>query len=309
MEIIETNYLEYDEIFNKPIHQFNTGAFNNLNRYKTEKVHYLIFKDNKVRLGIIFGVKQNILHSPFSAPFGGFQNLNEDIGLEKIDLILKTLNEWVKVKKIDGIKITFPPLFYNFNFLTKLNNAFYRSGFKKINSEINYQFTTLKMDENYSSIIWKNAKKNLNKSLRSELTFEKIDQKNGFLAYNIISENRNQRGFPLRMTWDQLELTSNTIKVDYFIVKKQETPVASAIVFHVSEKIVQVVYWGDLPKYSEYKNMNFLSFNIFNYYKENCIEIIDIGPSTEESIPNYGLCEFKESIGCDLIEKSSFYKK
>jgi len=35
---------------------------------------------------------------------------------------------------------------------------------------------------------------------------------------------------------------------------------------------------------------------------------IDIGPSTENSIPNYGLCEFKESIGCDISPKYTFYK-
>jgi len=55
--------------------------------------------------------------------------------------------------------------------------------------------------------------------------------------------------------------------------------------------------------------MNFLSYEVFKYYKENGIEVVDIGPSTEDSIPNHGLCEFKESIGCDLSPKYSFYKK
>ena len=55
--------------------------------------------------------------------------------------------------------------------------------------------------------------------------------------------------------------------------------------------------------------MNFLSFHVFQYYKNQGIEIVDIGPSTENSIPNYGLCEFKESIGCDILIKTEFYKK
>jgi len=55
--------------------------------------------------------------------------------------------------------------------------------------------------------------------------------------------------------------------------------------------------------------MNFLSFNVFNYYKDLGIEIIDIGHSTEDSIPNNGLCEFKESIGCSIGILYEFYKK
>ena len=34
-----------------------------------------------------------------------------------------------------------------------------------------------------------------------------------------------------------------------------------------------------------------------------------IGPSTESSIPNYGLCEFKESIGCEINQKFTFSKE
>ncbi len=309
MEIIEVNSIEYDNVFTKPLHKFNTGAFNNLNRDKSERVHYLLFKDNKIRLGIIFGVKQNVLLSPFSAPFGGFQFLNNDIGIDKIDIILNCLEEWVLKNKYEAIKITLPPTFYDFNFLTKLNNSFYRFGLNKINSEINYQFSTEKFDENYFLKIWYNAKKNLKKGLKAELTFEKIDNKIGQEAYNVILENRNQRGFPLRMTWEQVESTSKFINVDFFLVKKNEYKIASAIVFHITENIVQVVYWGDLPKFSEFKTMNFLSYNIFNYYNKNGVKIIDIGPSTEDSVPNYGLCEFKESIGCDLIEKPIFIKK
>ena len=36
------------------------------------------------------------------------------------------------------------------------------------------------------------------------------------------------------------------------------------------------------------------------------VVILDIGPSTENGIPNYGLCEFKESIGCSVTMKYSF---
>jgi lipid II:glycine glycyltransferase (peptidoglycan interpeptide bridge formation enzyme) len=96
--------------------------------------------------------------------------------------------------------------------------------------------------------------------------------------------------------------------MDFFTVNKEQTTIGAAVVFHVAPRIVQVVYWGDLPAYSEYKTMNFLSYSLFNYYQNQGIKIIDIGPSTENSIPNHGLCEFKESIGCDIAIKTVFTK-
>jgi len=202
-----------------------------------------------------------------------------------------------------------PPVFYNPNFIAKVNNSLFRAEYENKNLDINYQFHTKNVDESYLASLWHNARKNLRRAIKSELSFEKLAKKDGELAYNIISENRKQRGFPLRMQWEQVLETTTIIPADFFIVKKEAITIASAIVFHVSKNVVQVIYWGDLPEFSNYKTMNFLSYQIFSYYKEIGISSVDIGPSTEDSIPNHGLCEFKESIGCDLSLKYSFYKK
>lgn len=309
MEILEVDSIQYAEIFSKPYHVFNTAAFNAINAYKCEQVYYLTFKDSKTRLGIIFGVREHKLISPFSAPFGGFECTSEDIRLQQIDAALIALEAWAKEKMFHGIRIISPSFFYNENFLNKIYNCLYRADFVSNNIELNYQFPTFKFDENYSNSIWYNAKKNLKRAQQSNLSFEKLNTENGKLAYDVIAQNRKERGFPLRMTWEQVQETMTVISVDFFVVKKEETPIGAALIFQVTNEIVQVVYWGDLPEFAEYKTMNFLSFNVFQYYKNQGIKIIDIGPSTENSIPNYGLCEFKESIGCDISIKTEFYKK
>ena len=97
------------------------------------------------------------------------------------------------------------------------------------------------------------------------------------------------------MTWEQVYETAKIINADFFLVNDMEKPIAAAIVFHVTHSIVQVIYWGDRVGYSEKKPMNFLAFKLFEYYKNVGIKIIDLGPSTLNSVPNHGLCEFKES--------------
>ncbi|PWA04868.1 hypothetical protein [Flavobacterium psychrotolerans] len=308
MEIIEVDSTYYDAVFSRPFHCFNAAAFNSLNGHKCDSIFHLIFRDTKIRLGIIFGLKENILNSPFSAPFGGFEYVNEEIRLQQIDAALEVLEQWAKTKKIQGIKIVSPPFFYKENFLNKVCNCLHRAGYGTTNMELNYQFSTHKLEGDYQATIWNNAKKNFKKALQSDLIFEKIDAEKGQEAYRIIAQNRKEKGFPLHMTWESVATTMSVIPIDFFIVKKEDHAIGAAIVFHVSPKVVQVVYWGDLSQYSEFKTMNFLSYNLFQYYKTQGIEIVDIGPSTKNSIPNFGLCEFKESIGCDISVKTEFFK-
>jgi hypothetical protein len=309
VEVVEVSSSFYSDPFPNAFHVFNSVAFNVLNESKCEKVYYLVFKDSKIRLGIIFGLRNNVLVSPFSAPFGGFLPANGGVKLSQIESSLEALNNWAISKKVDGIRIVSPPFFYNENFLNKIYNCLFRAGFESRNIELNYQFQTHKFNENYQTNIWYNARKNLNRSLQADLSFEKLDIENGEQAYDVIALNRKERGFPLRMTWEQVSETTAVIPVDFFIVNKEGTSIAAAIVFHVANQVVQVIYWGDLPQYAECKTMNFLSYKVFQYYKQQGIAIIDIGPSTEDSVPNHGLCEFKESIGCDINIKTEFYKK
>ena len=309
MEILEVTPDHYAQQFAKPHHLFNTAAFNVLNAFKCEEVFYLLFQDSKIRLGIIFGLRNNILNAPFSAPFGGFENETDDIRLQQIDASLEALEKWAASKRFEGIKMVPAPIFYHPNFGSKLENCLYRAGYDKKNIELNYQFPTSKMDENYQTQIWYNARKNLKRANLSNLIFRKISTDEGRKSYDIIAQNRMQRGFPLRMTWEQVSETMRVIDVDFFIVEKELVGIGAAVVFHVSTNIVQIVYWGDLPDFAECKTMNFLSYNIFKYYKDQGIQVVDVGPSTENSIPNYGLCEFKESIGCDMSTKTEFFKK
>ena len=122
-------------------------------------------------------------------------------------------------------------------------------------------------------------------------------------AYIVIKRNRQERGFPLRMTLQDVLATRKIINADFFVMSYEGIDVAAAQVFHVAKDIAQVIYWGDLPQYSHLRTMNYFTYKVFEYYSQTNIQILDIGPSTEDGVPNYGLCEFKENIGCEVTLK------
>ncbi len=311
MEILEVSKKDYNEVIRVPYYIYGSAAFNDLNKNKCDDVFYLLFREGKYRLGIIGGCRDRIFYSPFSAPFGGYSFVAEDVRLQYIEEAITLLDQWAIKKDLISISITLPPAIYGGSFISKQVNCLWRHNFKVAEIDLNYSYDLGNFNDRYSEQIWHNARKNLNISMNAGLEFIKCkndDEKR--LAYDIISKNREGRGYPLRMSWEQVKNTSGLVEADFFMVNvEKQLPVASAIIFHINNSIVQVIYWGDLQGHSEIKPMNFISYKVFEYYKSIGVKLVDIGPSTQHSVPNYGLCEFKEGIGCRIDPKYTLIKK
>jgi hypothetical protein len=129
------------------------------------------------------------------------------------------------------------------------------------------------------------------------------------LVYEIIKKNRTFKGKPLNMSIDDIKSTMKIIPTDLFLTKHNNNYIASAIVFRVNSNTLYIPFWADLPGNLELKPMNLLSAKIFEYYRNKGDAYVHIGISTENSVPNYGLCEFKESIGCTITPKFMFMKQ
>lgn len=306
MEIVRINQNEYFQSFSEPYHIFNSVPFSELNKEKVEDLFYLIFRDPKIRLGIILGKRENILFSPFSAPFGGFTFNKHDISIYQIDTALELLVRYATENDYH-IKISLPPSVYHTDFISKQISSFFRSNFSLLYCDVNYSFDLQAIGE-YSSNLWRNARKNLNNSFTHNFNFQKAESEKDIAhAYSVIQANREGKGYPLRMSFEAVKETIKIVKADFFNLYLEEESIAAAQIFHVSTDIVQVIYWGDKPGFENMRPMNFLSFKVWEYYKNKGLKHIDIGPSSENGTPNYGLCEFKESIGCSVTNKMTFF--
>jgi lipid II:glycine glycyltransferase (peptidoglycan interpeptide bridge formation enzyme) len=129
------------------------------------------------------------------------------------------------------------------------------------------------------------------------------------IAYDIVASNRSEKGYPLSMGRDEMIKTAQLVPIDSFIVRYEEKPVAAAIVYRVTPRIPLVVYWGDLSEYASYRTMNYLAYQVFTHYAELGVDRLDVGTSMIDNRPNYGLCEFKESIGCSIVPRLCFSKE
>jgi len=311
MELIEVSSNEYGQIVGKKGPVFCSESFLELNKEKVDHIHYLILKNSKARLAFAIGEKDSEWKAPFSAPFSVPIELKKSTDIEYYWDFAKTLSDYVKNHGGKNINIYLQPDIYNAEQNSKIINAFLGNDFSVLYQEVNFSIDLGKFTpETYENFIQYNARKNLRIANRSNLQFMKCqDWDSKKQAYDIIMINREGKGYYLAMTFKQVMDTAKIVDHEFFLVKRNDIFIASAIVFHVTKEIVQVVYWGDIPDVGEYKPINYLAYELIKYYENTEIKKIDIGPSSPNGIPNYGLCNFKESIGCDVSSKVRFLKK
>lgn len=307
MELSRVTPKEYGQIFPEPVSVFNSVKFSELNRYKCIDIHYLIFSDSKKRLGIVLGETDNELKAPFSASYSGF-SFNSAVALQHYDGACNLLKDY-KSQVGKKISITLAPSIYNSLDSAKTFGALCRAGAQISSIDYNHHFEIAQFKD-YESLLDSKVRNKLRIALQGDLSFKKLNSKNEddvARVYDVIRINHAERGNPLRMSLQNVIDTIKIIPADFFVVSNNEgIDVAAAQIFHTTGSIYQIVYWGDVPSFSYLKSMNFLSYKVFEYYYNNTkVKILDIGISTENGIPNYGLCEFKENIGCTATTRFS----
>lgn len=310
MAITEITFCQYSDLFANG-HIYNSVPFARLNEHKVERVHFLAIGEDerKPRFGIILGERDGMLLSPFSAPFGGFvEDKVQDI--QHMEEAVRLLVDYASSKHL-GLAITLQPMAYDESQLSKWVSVFRRAGFSS-EMDLNYHFNLSRFPR-YKSFIDRSARKNLSHSMNEKLNLVELDsgdRESVARAYNVIHCNREEHGYPLRMSFDQVwQTVTNVVNADFFVLEHDGDDVAAAQVFHVAPGIAQVIYWGDKRQYSSLRPMNYLAYALFKYYYNHGLKILDIGPATENGIPNYGLCKFKENIGCEVSLKYGFYGK
>jgi len=292
--MFEVDFKTYNHYFPTNPHPFISEPFIELNKEKTQRIVCLIEKIQKPVLGLIAGLDNGILKSPFSAPFGGFHFRKEIMYISEIDNFISSLKEYIISQGIKGIEITLPPDIYHPTFNAKTVNSLIRNGFQFKIPDITGWINLQQFKKAFAQ---KNSREYYRQAIRNKLVFSQVfEQKEQQEIYDLIYQNRAQFGRPIFMTLQDILDTSNLWPADFFKVTTDDGNIlASAIFYRNHPEIIYAVFWGDKEIARPLRAMDFLAFNLWSYYKDLGFKYIDVGISTEEGIPNEGLIRFKET--------------
>ena len=312
IEAREITHDQYGCLFNRhALTPYDTTGFNLLNRLRADGgVRFLEFDNDKGEplCGIIAGVRDRVLMCPYSAPFAS------PTWLATPTLALATAVAGALVRYAHqqnaGVNLFMPPSLYgSADTRAKWQMALRAAGLTEAYADINYHFDTslLPVDRNLEALMGHHARAYIRRARRRGLACSVCDDP--ARAYDIIRRNREERGYPLRMSFSQVQHTiSECVKADWFIVgSEQAGDCAAALVYRLTDDTAQVIYWGDIPGLSGGEHsMLVLAEGVFAHYAASGVRYVDIGPASEEGIANAGLCNFKEIIGCTATLKPRY---
>ncbi|GHX40398.1 hypothetical protein VCSRO108_2545 [Vibrio cholerae] len=306
--IVENEQISIREINEKQVISsellYSSRRFNFFNRNKCDYI-YTHF-DSK--LSMFFGVKGNKLIAPFSAPFSFPRYATDFLKYSHVYDFFKSLKEKVDASTIEEVRITIPPTFYNENIVSKISHSLEALGYVLAFRDLNSHIALNSHDREVLPSSTKKSIRASNKHKNEIIYADTIEEKER--AYNIIKENRLMKGFPLRMSWEQVSATINVAKADFFIAVTNGYDSAAAMVFEINDKIAQVVYWGANELGEKSHVMYYLPFQIMEYYHLRGFKYLDIGPSSEEGVISTGLNDYKQMIGCaNTLKETWVYNK
>lgn len=304
--LIEVDRQTFKSYFPGDPHPFISEGFIELNREKADSLIRLVWMTEKPVLGLVAAIRNGMMLSPFSAPFGGFHFRNEVVYASEIDSFLAALKDYTVKNNLKGFEITLPPDLYHHTINAKFVNSLVRNGYLQAVPEITNWVDLTRFSGVFHQ---KNSREYYRQSVRNGLTFTRSDNEDDKRAvYDLIRNNREKFGRPIFMNLADLDNTSSLWSIDYFKVCTAEgILVASAIFYQFHKDICYAVFWGDNEEGRPLRAMDFIAFNLWTYYKNLGYKFIDLGISTESGKPNDGLLRFKESHESDSSLRFRFY--
>lgn len=282
---------EYSTLFPNPSTVFASAQFNGINAEKVEALRFIVGFDssNHPEMGIAIGLRDGIWRAPFSAPMAPL-TWQKNISLESVQAFFNLLKEQLAPIPI---RITLPPYFIDLSMLAKISGIIMNLA-SEITADFNYHYD-LAFFPDFEKLLNRAARNKYHQALKANFSFEETDLSR---AYSVIATNRSAKGYYLAMSLNDLATTANCVKIDSFVLKLDNNDVAAAIVYHITPDVAHVVYWGDTPGFEQKRPMNLLPYHLFKHYHQLGFKFVNIGTSSTDGIPNHGLCNFKESLGC-----------
>ena len=275
---------------------------------KTRQSFGVFRKDNQQQYArLTLAGKDGIWSAPVTGTFGG-PTLDKPVPIAALDRLMIEALRWLKEEaKADSCFIRLPPASFPDPSLALMQNVLHRGGWRLDQMDINYHLPVVPV-ERFHAQLGATKRQETRRLKGSGATFEPIPFAEAKRVYDIIASNRAARGYPMTMSWDALSAVAQAFceSFHFFGIVRRDRMLASAICIHITPQYLYVFYWGEDPEFRREMPVLLLVDGLVDFAYQNDITVIDIGISTDQSIPNEGLIEFKTALGFQPTPKLTY---
>lgn len=287
---------------------FLDGAFNAFQaQAQGKRLVTFAVRGDASRAALTLGGDAGRWTSPVTGAFGGLACAGVPPASEVFSVV-EAASAWLREEAgAISASIRSPPDFLDHPAAAAMENALHRAGWRLDQVEINHHLD-LRGSADFRSGLGETKLKELRRLQRSGAVVAEAGPEASQAIYDIIADNRRSRGYPMTMTWPQVEALAASFpdRVRFFGVQRDDLLLAGALCLRITAECLYVFYWGENPQFRKESPVTLLADGLADYALENGFRALDIGISTAQSIPNSGLIAFKESLGCRTSARRTY---
>lgn len=264
----------------------------------------LTFQNNAA--SIFFSKHGNSLVSLDKASFGSF-HLQSDATLKNIRDLLSEIEKSSAEQGIVELTIRSFPQLYSPKKSELINNALREHGFIVKYNDIS-QVVIVSQGAMSLNV---HKKRRVKKASELGFHFIEIEEDNLTEAYILFVESREEKGYPVSMTLEELRAMFKRFRNEYLLfgVFDKQKMIAASVCIKINKKILYCFYIGDHLPYRSESPVTSLVAGIYEYCRVHNFELLDLGVSTDKGELNTGLYNFKRTFGSIDSPKLTFEKK
>ena len=248
----------------------------------------------------------NLLISLDKSPFGSFV-IKSRTTKNKLRSLVEEFEDWSRQEGIANLLIRSFPEVYEPEQSALLKETLIGSGFS-----IKYEDITQVIPVTEGSMdLNTHKKRRLRQAESLNFSFREMALNNLEEAFSLIVESRESKGYPVTMTFKDLEAMFKLFPHDYLLfgVFDKNKLIATSVCIKVNDKILYCFYIGDALAFRPHSPITLLINGIYEYCQTNDFKMLDLGISTDKGILNKGLYAFKKTFGSFDSYKLTFLKQ
>lgn len=286
-----------DEFRGEPDSLFHLPAFHALHRSERPGGYFELFDGRQVRASIHFtALDDGTWRSPARGTFGGLW-AGPELGLAELQSFLGQVDARLLAAGAQRAEVLPMPQVHDPVGFARSVYLFRALGYGVESCDLNH---SLDVDERpLAERMSYGNRKRLNKCLREGLAAQELAAPELTQVYDALAANRQSKGYQLSMTLPQVQDMAERFsdRVVLFGVPTAGVLAAAALCFRLSKDILYVFYWGDRPGFATQSPVVALAECIYRFCQTHGIRLLDVGTSTLDRVPNYGLIQFKGGLG------------
>ncbi|EAY26323.1 hypothetical protein M23134_04601 [Microscilla marina ATCC 23134] len=292
-----------------PTYLYNTVPHLN-QQQKGEQISFFLLHTKKQCLEATFHlfVQHKAGYSPGQAPFGGIEFAPE-LRLEVLQFFWQTVEGYLQKKAVDSIQIKLYAHCYHPENAQVLQYLWLQQGFRIIEHNLNYHININATP--LSNRMHLSEKRRLRKCETLGYKFEVWTTPDFDFVHRFISQCRQRKGFPISLSLEAFQHLYVQFPQNFtlFTLCHQQRVIALATGVRVNADVLYYFLPADDAGYLSASPMVALLASMYAYGQQQGYKLFDLGISTEFSLPNHGLINFKKRMGAEASLKLTFFKQ